>query len=302
MNSLAFVFPLLGLAGVAAVILVAIAIAQDLRQERKYGYRQAFFTIVTLVMLVLSVGSLSSLLSVGLKTSAFPDANTTSYRGYPPQFYLAATPVVCTDTCTFSESQKESFATWKTDFQNWKSQTTKNTQIRSELASTIALLIVALPLFFIFASLMEKGSKQEITDHQRPSPLRSVYYYGVALSGLLMAVVAAVSLLNTGLNIALKTEQATTYISPEPIFDKSSLDAVVSCQSACGFTADDQKLVEEWKTESANAQKSPVSGNSDSTFATMIPIFALGTPLFWFHFARIRRETQGHPTPPPTTV
>jgi hypothetical protein len=53
--------PMIGLAAVAAVILVAVAIIQDLRHDKKYGYRQAFYTIVSLVGLLLSIASLVGL-------------------------------------------------------------------------------------------------------------------------------------------------------------------------------------------------------------------------------------------------
>ena len=88
MESLSFLAPLLGFSGVAVIVLAIVAIVQDLKQERKYGYRQAFYTIVTLVMLVMAVGAVESLLVVGLK-EAMPGAKKFNQRyNQPPSFYL----------------------------------------------------------------------------------------------------------------------------------------------------------------------------------------------------------------------
>lgn len=313
MNSINFIGPLLFIAGVAVFVLVVVAIAQDLRQERKYGYRQAFYTIVALVMLVLTVGAGISLLGLGLRETVLTSAKEYSQRyNGPPPFYLpstqekagSATAYTCTTDCQFTTADKESFTTWKESYATWQKDSNGSLNTRRELAGGLSLLIVALPLYLLFMRWMNRGAKEETQNHQKPSPLRSVYFYGVSFAGLVLAVVGGAMLLNSVIGTWLKTTPMNENVTrPTGIFlsnETAGVDSVVACQSACGFTSDDVTLAQAWKTDWATYQDRQKSNNGATAndLATTIPLIVFGVPLFWFHFARIRKETQTTPSTP----
>lgn len=301
MESLNFIGPLLFIAGAAVIILAIIAVVQDLRQERKYGYRQAFYTIVTLVMLVMAVGSGISLMVIGLK-QVMPSAKTfTSRMNTPPAPYLIGDAVkgvpasgyTCTTDCQFTAADKQNFTDWKTQYESWKTTNSANQQLRRDLAGGLSLFLIALPLYVLFMRWMNRGAKEEMQQHQRPSPLRSVYFYGVAFGGLVMAVVGGAMLLNTVLKVALKTN-STNFSGPIPISSMNGpADSVIACADKCGFTADEVALVKEWKETNAAAvaNQGKNTGATANDLANTIPYILVGIPLFWYHFVRIRKET-----------
>lgn len=311
MENLAFLAPLLFIAGVAVIILAIIAVVQDIKQERKYGYRQAFFTIVTLVMLVMAVGSGISLVALGLKQGVFTTAKEYTQRmNTPPAPYLVGSPekgvavsaaYTCTTDCQFTTADKQNFTDWKTQYQAWKDANSNNQQVRRDLAGGLALFIISLPLYLLFVRWMNRGAKEENQQHQRPSPLRSVYFYGVAFAGLVMAVVGGAMLLNTLFKVVLKTTSTSNMAyAPSMVSAAVPADSVIACADKCGFTADDVALVKEWKAENSTviAKQQSTTGTTSNDLGNTLPYVLFGVPLFWLHFARIRKETGAQNTAP----
>lgn len=320
MESLSFIAPLLGFSGVAVIVLAIVAIVQDLKQERKYGYRQAFYTIVTLVMLVMAVGSVESLLVVGLKET-LPGAKQFNQRyNPPPSFYMVsdgsaqtkaavtpATSYACTTDCQFTDNDKQAFSDWKTNYANWKTTSNTSIQTRRNIAGALSLLIIALPLYWLFMRWMNRGAKEEFSVQSKPSPLRSIYFYGLSFGGLIVAVVGGAFMLNTALNSILKTSATNTpRIVPalETTYETGMIESVITCADKCGFTAADVQLAKDWKVDWQTYRdlQNSNSGSAQNDLANSIPLVLVGLPLFWFHFTRIRRE--GHdvePTPTPKT-
>jgi hypothetical protein len=112
--------------------------------------------------------------------------------------------------------------------------------------------------------------------------------------------------LNTLLKVALHTGSSTTSISSPVALGGNTVaaDSVIACADKCGFTAADVALVQEWKAKNADvlaqqAKNVPATAND---VATTIPYIVLGVPLFWFHFAKIRKETPSTPVSPVQTV
>lgn len=314
MENLNFLAPLLMISGVAVIVLAIIAVVQDIKQERKYGYRQAFYTIVTLVMLVMAVGSSVSLIVIGLK-EAMPSAKTFTQRNdMPPAPYLTGisektppplTTYSCTSSCDFSEADKQNFNEWKTQYNNWKESGSSSLQLRRELAGALALFLVSLPLYWLFMRWMNRGAQEEAQQHQRPSPLRSVYFYGIAFGGLVMAVVGGAMLLNTVLKVAFKTGSSVQIATPAMVGSTSiGADSVIACSTKCGFTADDVALVNKWKSDNAAAleRQSKNTGTTTNDIANSLPYVIVGFPLFWLHFAKIRKDTQNIPASSAPTV
>jgi hypothetical protein len=302
MGGISIIGPMLALAGVAAVVLVAVAIIQDLRHDKKYGYRQAFYTIVSLVGLVMTVAAVTSILSVTLKASVFPKADTGSYNvSFPPSYYRAVAPS-CAKECLFTADDKLAFTQWKVDYKKWQDAQNPETKglsqsLRQDLAASLAILVVTLPLYILFSLWMNKGAKQELQEDKRPTPLRSVYFYGVSLAGLIMAVVAASMLLNIGFKMAFNTDD-TSNGRVQPMVsetslptEKSTIQTVIDCAAKCSFTADDVSLAKQYLVDYDTFQKGGNYNSTQTDMANTIPILLIGIPLFWFHFARIRKET-----------
>lgn len=306
MEALSFIMPLVALAGAGAIALVIVAIVQDLRQDRKYGYRQAFFTIVTLAMLVLAVGSGISLLVIGLKESAFRGALTYSQRyNAPPAPYLtgssdkpfAGTAYTCEKDCQFSATDKQSFSDWKTSYQQWQKANMTNMQLRRDLAGALSMFLIVFPLYLLFARMMNRGAKEEFSIHNKPSPVRAVYFYGVSFAGLVIGVIGAAMILNSVLRVALKTESSANTPVSKPtgviMSETAGADSVIACASKCGFSEDDLALVRQWKADQTTYQErqSSNAGAVQNDMANSIPLLIFGAPLFWYHFTRIRKET-----------
>ena len=55
MNATSIIAPMLFIAGVENVVLVAVAIVQVRQHGKKKGYRQSFYQIASLVMLTMKV-------------------------------------------------------------------------------------------------------------------------------------------------------------------------------------------------------------------------------------------------------
>lgn len=307
---LGFLIPLLG---IGVVVLFIVAMIQQGKSEHG-GFKQAFFTVVTLVMLGLWVGGLMASLMPMLKRFVFTQAVDYQQRyDAPPSLYLPGTPssiakegnvYSCTDKCEFTADDKVQFASWKQQYQDWKKRHQNDSQrFRNDLVAPLSFLIVGLPLYFVFRRLMEQGAKEDAAASQRPTPLRSLYYYFVAFSGLIMAVVALGALINTSLRVALKAEDPNTiYTEPARIDGMgdpgSAARSILACQDKCGFTATDISLANDWLADDATFRETVQgkSGRIHDDLATYLPILLIGFPLFWYHFTRIRRET-----PPRTT-
>ena len=307
MDSLNYLGPLLGISGVAVLALLAVAITQDAKAERKYGYRQAFYTIMTLVMLVLAVGSSVALLSLGLKQTVFSSAREYSQRyNMPPTPYLPSQnsgklpsgAYTCTDGCQITSEDQTAFTEWKTQYQSWKDGNINSQQVRRDLAGSLSVFIIAIPLFGLFGWLMKRGSKEEFAVHQKTSPLRSVYFYGIAFGGLVMAVVGVAMVLNVGLKKVLNvdsTNNGSTISAPASMYaaDNSAADSLIACAGKCNISAADQTLLTQWKSDYTQYQAKQTSnkGATANDLVNTIPLILFGIPLFWYHFARIRKET-----------
>ncbi|MBI3572960.1 MAG: hypothetical protein HY092_02045 [Candidatus Kerfeldbacteria bacterium] len=307
MNNLNFLSYLIPLGAIGVLVLFVVAIVQQGKQEHPAGFKQAFFTVVSMVMLMITVGSLVALLQLGGKQLWVKDNVTAFGFNPPPTFALMGNvssptnPVLppssaytCKSSCEFTADDKTAFTNWKQQYHDWQDQNNRNLQLRRNLVGPLAFLIISLPLYFIFMRLMERGAKNE--PGKRPSSLRSLYYYFLAFGGLIITVISAGSLVNTGLQSWLKIGSTTiqTPVSITSSVETNGLTSVITCAAACGFTADDVALAQSAQADiKAYGQKTsrPINSKANDV-ATELPLFLIGLPLFWYHFARIRKETQ----------
>lgn len=315
MENLGFLLVLIPLVGIGVIVVFIVAVIQENKGERKTGFRQAFFTVVTLAMLIISVGTAISLLGVGLKQLVFRQADSYQQRyNAPPSLYVqngetreAAKPAPvnfigyqCDKTCEFTEADKTALTNWKEQYRNWQREHNDNLPLRRQLASTLAFLIVALPLYLVFRRPMESGAKREHNERQKTSPVRSLYYYSVAFGGLIIAVIGLGMMINTGLNAWLKTQPASV---TEPIVadasSESGIQSIIACRAKCDFSEEDVALANQWQASYSEwkARRNKTAGQYQNDLTNAIPLFLVGSPLFWYHFSRIRKETQETPKP-----
>ncbi|MBI2984739.1 MAG: hypothetical protein HYY50_03895 [Candidatus Kerfeldbacteria bacterium] len=306
MESLAFLGILIPLVGIGVVVLFIVAVMQQSKMEHAGGFKQAFFTVVSLVMLAITVGSLVAILSTTFRQTIFTQARSPYGRfgEPPPALYLPGAPMkeaqavayTCKEKCQFTADDKAQFASWKDQYKQWRdNRQQSNQQFRNDLVGPLSFLIVGLPLYLVFARLMERGGKRELDQLKKPAPLRSLYYYFVAFSGLLMVVFAAGWIINTVLRVVLRAEDPYGGVT-RPVASESDrgTESIVNCASKCGFSADEVRLVRQWqsdqKTFEERTNNKTVQIHSD--LSTQLPLLLVGLPLFWAHFARIRRESQ----------
>lgn len=329
MQSLAWLAVLVPILGIAVVVVFIVAVIQEGKSERR-NFKQAFFVIVSLVMLGITVGSSIALLSTTFANYAFPSAKEYQQRfNSPPGLYLAGltavetsdgvdqkmvgapqtVPYTCATECQFTEADKTAVANWKTTYTQWRDEHVGSLLYRRDLAVILPFLIVALPLFIIFFRLMQKGAAQEMAETKKISPIRSLYFYFIAFGGLLIAVFGAGGTINIGLNSLLKTSTDMNGSVSEPVpapYDNGGVKSLIACADKCGFSAEDTALANQWLTDAENyaARQNSTTGKTANDLSIYLPLLLVGIPLFWYHFARIRKETQDahvptSPTPSP---
>lgn len=321
MESLAFLAVLIPLLGIAVAVVFVVAIIQEGKSERRGGFKQAFYTVVALVMLGITVGATIGLLNTTFRNVVFPSAKDYARRyNAPPQLYLTGLvptdgavkpfsspttiPLACTTDCEFTDADKASVASWRSSYELWQAETSDNLIFRKDLAALLPFLLVAFPLFIVFFRMMQRGSAMETAETKKVSPLRSLYFYFIAFSGLLVAVIGAGGLINLGLNQLLRVEtsnQATE--AARPIYDDGGVKSIIACADKCNFSETDVTLAQQWLTDSKNYFQKQISNNGKTAhdLSTFIPLLLIGFPLFWFHFSRIRKEGQESQLPTPAT-
>lgn len=110
-------------------------------------------------------------------------------------------------------------------------------------------------------------------------------------------------LLNSVIGAWLKTSPANSNVArpaPGVVTETMGVDSVINCATICGFTDDDVALAKQWKVDWQHYQDLQNSnhGATANQVATTIPFVVFGAPLFWLHFARIRKENQVTPSTP----
>ncbi len=303
--------------GVGLVVLLIVAVLQQTKQGG--SFKQAFYTFMSFIMLATLVGSSLAILSATAKQFVFTDASSKVARlSPPPALYLPNAPAdknsgvpqtyTCPDSCQFSAEDKAQITTWETAYQDWRSTgLDSGAQFRSDLVTPLAFLIVSLPLYLLFLRVMERGAKQELDQLKKPTSLRSLYMYLVAISGLLLAIFSSGWLLNTGLRSWLKADTSTTNVQTAklPTPETTAVASLISCADQCGFTANQVQLATQWESDYQTWQSDQMAPGSQAQddFANQLPALLIGFPLFWFHFARIRKESSDHEnqTPSPAT-
>jgi len=85
-----------------------------------------------------------------------------------------------------------------------------------------------------------------------------------------------------------------------PTGETGAIDSIIACGSKCDISQADVQLAKDWKGDWQKYRDLQTSnaGSAQNDLANSIPLLLVGLPLFWYHFARIRRE--GHDDTPST--
>jgi preprotein translocase subunit YajC len=311
---------------IGVITFFIIAIVQEGKgDQRGNAIRHAFLSIISLVMLSMVVVSAIYLGQLALKQWVFtnaPDYSSYSVSSPPaPEAYLVgvkslavpagSTGFTCSDTCEFSDTDKTSIRQWLTDYDNWRKGDNTGISVarQRDAVTALSFLLIAAPLFFFFFRMLQQEAKKEREmGKHKPGALRSVYFYLIAFSGLVAAVISSALLVNLGLKTAFGLGGEQNQIPyPQPAVNSTYVTSIVNCAAACGFTVQEVQLAQDWQTDNQDIQKrynQQGTSKAQGDLAGNIPIVLVTLPLFWYHFATIRRESQDVTPEPtkPTTV
>lgn len=311
MENLGFLFAIIPIAGVAILAMFIIGLVIEGRQApRGRGVLHAFYYSVSLSMLALVVGSAIFLINLLLRV-VLPNAEY-NYRGAPPGFSLegkagrtTAVAPTCISGCELTESDRSRLATWRTQYQDWQQRNSNSARHQRDAVNGFSFFIVALPLYLVFFRFLQREARLGGT----PTAMRSLYFYGFALIGLLMTIVSGALLVNVGLK-TLFPQAAQANFERRPVVDLASfppdragVQAIINCGSACNLAAADVRLARQWLKDAQGTGVSRTISQRQRDFAANLPVLLTGLPLFLYHFLLIRRESrQSQPpsaAPPP---
>lgn len=311
-----WLFPAIPVAGVAVLVIFIIGLAMEGRStgSRGKGLKHAFYYSLALLMLGLSVGSGIFLVNLGLKATVLPKADVSRYYNTPPAPFFEPrgdsvgpfTSRSCADSCELTDSDKQRITEWRDQYRQWRAAyQDPGARYQRDAVNGFSFFIIAVPLFILFWRLI----RRETVGEGEPGQIRSFYFYGFALFGLLMAVVSAALLTNLALRtwVFPKAGNADTPYGPGPVAERSvsapeaaSVDTIKNCAANCGLRDDDVALADQWTKDMAEIRDGQQKGfsNRQRDLAAEIPVLAAGLPLFFYHFIRIRRESRKEgPTP-----
>lgn len=297
--------------GLLTFFIMAVFSQESKLLSRTTLVRSAFVHVMAFVSLAMVVGSGVYLVQEGLRVSVLKKAQVPySYSQQPPMLFFQngkftspdATALKCDTACEFTDSDKASIAAWKDSYKSWKQSNsgTWSVERKKGMIDAISMLVVGSGLFvwfFIYIAQNENRRLRPILG--KPIALRTVYYYLVSLLTLLASIVATTLLLNLSLKSAFRLDGQSTSVVPTAIssnsYEKNSVQSIINCGTKCGITSEDQELAKQWMTDYDTWSKStmyPRTTTNQTELANYLPILLITAPLFWYHFARIRRE--GH--------
>lgn len=124
------------------------------------------YLMTTVGIVIFVIGSIIMLNSV-LKTFVFKKADV-NYYSRPSELYLVnqekqvTTLKECSD---LTQEDKEIIDMWLADYQNWKQIDESNMQMTAqrqrEFATSIAMIIVGFPLYFIHWSIIKREKRKD---------------------------------------------------------------------------------------------------------------------------------------------
>lgn len=313
------------IAGIGSLVVLVLSIIQEGKLGGKgLSVRHGFYAAVSLVLLTIAVASTIFVVNLALTSWVFTRAPYS--RGYdigtPPAPAVtavwgqpdgAAKPVPapdfsynrqCTSGCDFTAEEIAAVRQWAPEYATWRLKFDPDSALssarRRDLVNALSFLIVALPLFIIFFRLLRRRDPGE------PRVVRSVYFYYVAFTGLVLAVVSGALLVNVALKAATGvTDTPSSYpptrltIAQDP--NVLLMKSIARCAATCGFTSQEVSLAGQWQRDYETVvqrQQGVGTSKTQGDLAINLPMLAVGLPLFLYHFAQARKDSAEGSEPP----
>ncbi|MDP3964825.1 MAG: DUF5671 domain-containing protein [bacterium] len=302
METFEIVFPMLFSGMVPLLIIFAIAAIIEGKNDmhKSNVIKHVYFYLVSLITLVASVISLGFVLKVGLTSTVFSDAAAYEYATQPPALYLGnvdkSSDASCDGECIYTEDEIQQISQWKGEYTAWLENRDMDAREQSSLVSSLSVLIVAIPLFFIHFRSVQKEAKASDSEEHRRRVIRPTYFYLSSLIGLVMIIVFGSMLVNLGLKTYVFTKADTeesyryapTEVDPSV---RGSLSAVAGCEADCGFDAETIQYAERYDADFDEwSETREGSSRKQSEAANEIAFLLVAIPLFWYHWHVARRE------------
>lgn len=290
----------------AALIVFVIAAIQESKHDVPTPdiVRRGYVYLVSFVTLLIASAALASLLNTGLRSTVFKQADVVpSYKMMPPSLYVPPTAaqsekgtlgLTCASGCTLTADQRDSIAAWVVQYKDWKRTSNANFQRNQDIVTAISFLLIAAIVYAFHWVLANRDKRQT-----GALAMRITYLWALSFLFIITSVVSAAFLLNTTLKtVFLHGEDTSTSISaPVPVAsERSPVDSLVTCGSACGLSADTVNLAKEWQTKYGayitSQQENAARRNRDNAFALEIAFLIVALPLFAYHFRTVWQETR----------
>lgn len=301
---------------IGIITFIIIAIVQEARTGgRAEAIRSAFIYVTSIMTLFIVIGAVLFLLQQGAR-QLLPQAAPLrpNVSAPPPTLFLTAGTAgpslyVCPGSCQFSAADRDQLAAWKEQYAEWrKGNPTRSTgrysdEDKRQTINAISFLVVALPLYiwFFFRWAKREAAKRQPDSQGKGASLRNAYLYIVAFSGLLGLIISGAFVLNTALRSSFGLNKTNT-TQPIPLVSKTSTEAygvrsVINCTTACGFTAEDKALAQQWMVDYDQWQKTsmtayPAQTNVQTELANTLPALLVSLVLFLYHLLTVRRESR----------
>ncbi len=263
---------------------------------RKTTVKKIYFYVASLVTLGIVVGSLIYLLGLGLRTWVFTEAEYSwSRAGYSPELFLenpttgAPDEISCeAGECSLTDTQRQQLATWQESYSQWQEQKIDpNADRLQDAIGGFSFFIIALPIFLIHFREVRRDRK-----HDSTLLIHQIYYYLISFAALLMIVISAGVLVNTGLKAwvfpsAGEYERTEKVASPRALpGTQSTAEQLVDCADACALDSATVTLLQDYQSQQARTE---TIDTLQRNAAAALPFFLVGVPLFWYHWQRIRQ-------------
>lgn len=298
---------IIGALSFAALIVFVIAAVQESQHGIETGeiIKRGYLYLVSFVTLLIASAALASLINTGLRATTFKNADLIpQHKAMPPIPYIPsfsakmdiANPgLVCTSGCTLTAEQKDSIAAWVAQYKDWKRTSNSTFQRDQDIVTAISFLVIAAIVYF-FHWLLARRDNTKSPD----SAMRLMQLWALAFIFIITSVVTAAFLLNTTLKtVFLRGEDTSTSNLSAPMAlsaDRSSVESIVTCGSACGLPAETVALAKEWQTTymayQSDLQEKSAARTRDNSFAMEIAFLIVALPLFGYHFRTVWGETR----------
>ncbi|MFC1663343.1 DUF5671 domain-containing protein [Patescibacteria group bacterium] len=297
-------FPFIAMVAVIGGVALLIGSAQDSKGQKSKtdGIRHVYMYLVSFVTLLIVAASIISLIAIGMQAWVFTDASAIGYQSPPPTVYLehmnepasaAETDICTTDKCQLTTEQRQGIDSWKQEYVNWQENSDTNRARAQSIVTALSFLVIAGIVFFFHWRLAQRD---RLRDDGSPLMVRAIYLWSLSFIWLLTLIISGGFLVNTVLKQAIPSaREVATNIEALPVTERQGVTQLEECAEICQLDSEIVTLANQWPSDYAQWRKgerrgSPFANNMVAT----IPFVIVSSPLFWYHFRKVRRESKDH--------